>query len=50
LNEKKLDPEAQIFRLHEIPSKVFVRGELASKLTEKGFTGFELTPFEYYQF
>jgi len=50
LDEEKIDPEVQLFRLHEIPGKVLVRGELASKLAEQKFTGFRLKPFEGYRF
>jgi hypothetical protein len=50
LDEKKIDPEVHIFRLHEIPGKVLVRGELASKIAEQKFTGFRLKPFEGYRF
>jgi hypothetical protein len=50
LDEKKLDPEVQLFRLHEIPGKVLVRGELASKIAAQKLTGFRLKPFEGYRF
>ncbi len=50
LDEKKIDPEVQLFRLHEIPGSVLVRGDLANKIAAQKLTGFRLKPFEGYRF
>ncbi len=49
IENSKLDPALQLFRVRHVSGQVFVRNELAEALNAEGFLGFHWLRLEYYE-